>query len=130
MLAFEQLKRRLAAEGVFDPARKRRLPRLPRRVGVVTSRTGAVIRDIVNVSRRRFPNVEILLVPVRVQGEGAAVEIAAAIDWLSQSVATPAPSGQALPSLPPTRPALKPQAWQPGTISVAPIGAAGSVDDR
>ena len=48
-----------------------------------------------------------------------------AIDWLSQSVATPAPSGQALPSLPPTRPALKPQAWQPGTISVAPIGAAG-----
>ncbi|MFN7952687.1 MAG: exodeoxyribonuclease VII large subunit [bacterium] len=85
MLAFEQLKRRLAAEGLFDPARKRALPRLPRRVGVVTSRTGAVIRDIVTVARRRFPNVEILLVPVRVQGEGAAAEIAAAIEWLSRS---------------------------------------------
>jgi exodeoxyribonuclease VII large subunit len=85
MLAFEQLRRRLGAEGLFDPVRKRPLPRLPRTLGVVTSRTGAVIRDIVHVARRRFPNIEILLVPVRVQGEGSANEIAAAVRWLGQS---------------------------------------------
>jgi exodeoxyribonuclease VII large subunit len=85
MLAFEQLRRRLAAEGLFDAGRKRPLPRVPRRVGVVTSRTGAVIRDIVTVARRRFPNVEILLVPVRVQGEGSANEIGCAVRWLGQS---------------------------------------------
>ena len=75
-LAFEQLKQRLGAEGLFDPARKRPLPFLPRRIGVVTSPSGAVIRDIVRVAHRRYP-IPILLAPTPVQGEGAALGIAA-----------------------------------------------------
>ncbi|MFH0800236.1 MAG: exodeoxyribonuclease VII large subunit [Pseudomonadota bacterium] len=78
-LAFEQLKKKLKAEGLFARERKRPLPYLPRRIGVVTSETGAAIRDIVHVLTRRFPNIEILLHPVRVQGDGAAAEIAGAI---------------------------------------------------
>jgi exodeoxyribonuclease VII large subunit len=74
-LAFEQLKERLAAEGLFDPARKRRLPALPRRIGIVTSPAGAAIRDILNVLGRRFDNVSVTIYPARVQGEGAAAEI-------------------------------------------------------
>jgi exodeoxyribonuclease VII large subunit len=77
-LAFEQLKQKLAAEGLFEPTRKRALPFLPRRLGVVTSPTGAVIRDIVRVAHRRFP-VPILLAPTPVQGDGAAPAIAAAL---------------------------------------------------
>ena len=77
-LAFEQLKQRLGAEGLFDPARKRPLPFLPRRLGVVTSASGAVIRDIVRVAHRRAA-LPILLMPTPVQGEGAAIGIAAAI---------------------------------------------------
>jgi len=77
-LAFEQLKQRLGAEGLFDAARKRPLPFLPRRIGVVTSAQGAVIRDIVHVAHRRFP-IPILLVPTPVQGDGAALGIAAGI---------------------------------------------------
>ncbi|MGA9655938.1 MAG: exodeoxyribonuclease VII large subunit, partial [Polyangia bacterium] len=77
-LAFEQLKQSLAAEGLFDPERKRPLPFLPRRLGVVTSAQGAVIRDIVRVAHRRFP-VPILLAPTPVQGEGAAAAIVAAL---------------------------------------------------
>src|SRR6185503_10070902 len=77
-LAFEQLKQRLGAEGLFDPARKRPLPFLPRRLGVVTSPSGAVIRDIVRVAHRRCP-VPILLAPTPVQGEGAALAIASAL---------------------------------------------------
>ena len=80
-LAFEQLKQRLGAEGLFDAARKRPLPFLPRRIGVVTSPTGAVIRDIVRVAHRRFP-IPILLAPTPVQGEGAALGIAAALRQL------------------------------------------------
>ena len=83
-LAFEQLKRKLAAEGLFDPARKRPLPLLPRAVGVVTSPTGAVIRDIVRILRRRFPNLSILLYPVKVQGEGAAEEIVAGLEYFNR----------------------------------------------
>jgi exodeoxyribonuclease VII large subunit len=79
-LAFEELKQRLAKEGLFDPARKRPLPALPQRIGLVTSPTGAAIRDFLNIIGRRFPNVHIVVNPVRVQGEGAAGEIAAAID--------------------------------------------------
>src|SRR5207302_918513 len=79
-LAFEQLKARLAAEGLFDPARKRPLPVLPRAIGVVTSPAGAVIRDILLVLRRRFRNMNVLVYPVRVQGEGAAREIAQGIE--------------------------------------------------
>ena len=78
--AFEELKRKLEAEGLFDPARKRRLPLLPRRVGIVTSATGAAIRDMLNILPRRFPNLPIVIAPVKVQGAGAAEEIAAAID--------------------------------------------------
>src|SRR5512139_3174971 len=78
-LAFEQLREKLGREGLFEAARKRPLPALPRTVGVVTSPTGAVIRDILTVLGRRFANVRVLLNPVRVQGEGAAAEIAAAI---------------------------------------------------
>ena len=81
-LAFEQLKQRLDAEGLFDAARKRPLPLLPRRIGVVTSPQGAVMRDIIRVAHRRFP-VPILLAPAPVQGEGAALAIAAALRRLA-----------------------------------------------
>ena len=81
-LAFEQLKQRLEAEGLFDPARKRPLPFLPRRLGVVTSPQGAVVRDIIRVAHRRFP-VPILLSPCAGQGEGAALAIAAALRRLA-----------------------------------------------
>lgn len=80
---FEKLKARLAAEGLFDPARKKALPLLPRKIGVVTSPTGAAVRDIINVLTRRFPNLGILLAPVTVQGDGAARSIAAAIDYFN-----------------------------------------------
>lgn len=78
-LAFEQLKRKLHAEGLFDAAHKKPLPAFPERIGVITSPTGAAIRDIISVLTRRFPGIEILLYPVRVQGDGAAQEIAEAI---------------------------------------------------
>jgi len=77
--AFEQLKKKLAAEGLFDPARKRPLPALPRRIGIVTSLDGAALRDIIRVLRRRYPNAHLVLSATRVQGEGAAREIAHAI---------------------------------------------------
>lgn len=79
-VAFDALKRRLHAEGLFDTGRKRSLPLLPSRVALVTSPTGAAVRDMISVMRRRNPSVEIVLVPVQVQGAGAADEIAAAID--------------------------------------------------
>jgi exodeoxyribonuclease VII large subunit len=74
-LAFQQLQKRLAAEGLFDSARKRKLPVFPRRVGFVTSPTGAAIHDFLQVAARRFHGVQILVVPARVQGEGSAQEI-------------------------------------------------------
>ncbi len=83
-LAFEQLKQKLAAEGLFDRSKKIPIPFLPRRVGVVTSPTGAAIRDICTVLRRRFPSIDILLMPTRVQGDGAAIEIARAIRLLDE----------------------------------------------
>ncbi len=83
-LAFEQLKALLEAEGLFDPARKRAIPRLPRRIAVVTSPTGAVVRDILNVLARRFDGLAITVYPVRVQGEMAAAEIAAALAHLNR----------------------------------------------
>jgi len=75
-LAFQQLQKRLAAEGLFDAARKRPLPAFPRRIGFVTSPTGAAIRDFLQVAARRFHGVQVLVVPARVQGDGAAQEIA------------------------------------------------------
>ena len=78
-LAFEQLKQRLAAAGLFDQRRKRPLPALPRKIGVVTSLDGAAVRDIIQVLRRRHPNAHIIIRPTRVQGEGAALDIARAL---------------------------------------------------
>jgi len=80
---FEELKRRLATEGLFDQERKRALPRFPRRIGVVTSPTGAAIHDFLHVLHRRNPGLRVVISPVRVQGKGAAAEIAAAITELS-----------------------------------------------
>ncbi|HZW49322.1 MAG TPA: exodeoxyribonuclease VII large subunit, partial [Bacillota bacterium] len=84
-LALEQMKQRLAAEGLFDANRKTALPFLPKRVGVVTSPTGAAFRDIVNVITRRCPGVEIILAPVLVQGPGAAEQIAEAIQLFNRN---------------------------------------------
>jgi len=83
-LAFEQLRRRLEAEGLFEASRKRPLPRLPRCVGVVTSPSGAALRDVLAVTARRFPALPILLAPARVQGEGAERELAFALDALAR----------------------------------------------
>ena len=83
-LAFEQLKARLLAEGLFDTARKRPLPALPRRVGLVTSPTGAAVRDFLRIVTRRFAGLQVLVCPVRVQGETAAAEIAAALGTLNR----------------------------------------------
>ena len=82
--AFEKLKKKLQAEGLFDPERKLALPFIPRGVGVVTSPRGAVIQDIYRVIRRRFKNMPIYLVPAKVQGEGAIAEIVAGIERLNQ----------------------------------------------
>src|SRR5579859_465289 len=75
--AFEELKAKLAAEGLFDPARKRPLPKIPRSIGVITSPSGAALRDVLSVIRRRYPLARVVLYPVPVQGEGAAEKIAA-----------------------------------------------------
>ena len=83
-LAFEQLKQKLAAEGLFDTARKKPLPVLPRTIGVVTSPTGAVIRDILRILRRRFRNMNVLIYPVKVQGEGAAEEIVEGVKYFNR----------------------------------------------
>jgi exodeoxyribonuclease VII large subunit len=83
-LAFEQLKKKLAAEGLFDAARKRPLPALPRRVGIVTSIDGAALRDIVRVLRRRYPNAHLVIAPSRVQGDDAAGEIVRALRLIAR----------------------------------------------
>ena len=83
-VAFEQLKKRLQAEGLFDPARKRPLPMLPRRIGVVTSLEGAALRDVLRVLRTRRAPADIVISPTRVQGEGAGAEIARAIARVSR----------------------------------------------
>ena len=83
-LAFEQLKKKLESEGLFDARHKKSLPLLPSRIGLITSPAGAAVRDVVRILRRRFPNVHVLLAPVRVQGEGAAGEIARAVKFFNQ----------------------------------------------
>ena len=103
---FEALKRKLEAEGLFDPARKRPLPRFPRRIGIVTSPSGAAIRDMLNVLQRRAPALQILVNPVRVQGIGAAAEIAVAL----RELATPN------------------DAWEPLDLVVVTRGG-GSIED-
>src|SRR5215469_3687283 len=82
--AFEKLKQKLAAEGLFAQERKRPLPRYPQRIGLVTSPTGAAIRDVLHVIERRNPSLEIILAPCRVQGDGAALEIGRAIRLLNE----------------------------------------------
>lgn len=84
-LAFEQLKEKLSAEGLFAEAHKKPLPRFPRKIGVVTSLAGAVLRDIYHVSSRRWPMVQLVLYPVQVQGEGAAEQIVRAIEFFNRS---------------------------------------------
>ena len=103
---FEALKRKLEAEGLFAPERKRPLPKFPRRIGIITSPSGAAIRDMLNVLRRRAPWLQILINPVRVQGTGAAQEIAVAIREL------------AMPS----------DYWQPLDLIVVTRGG-GSIED-
>lgn len=88
---FEALKRRLAAEGLFDPANKKALPRFPRVVAIVTSPTGAAIQDMLNILTRRAPWVRIMVFPVRVQGQGAEREIARAIELLNEPEKTGLP---------------------------------------
>jgi exodeoxyribonuclease VII large subunit len=83
-LAFEQLKKALAAEGLFEPGRKRALPRYPRRIGIVTSPRGAVISDMVQILARRFPGLHIRLFPALVQGEGSVDEICRGLDYFSR----------------------------------------------
>src|SRR5947207_13278239 len=83
-LAFEQLKKRLSDEGLFEAARKKPIPRLPRHIAIVTSRTGAAIRDVLHVLGRRFDGLSLQIYPVRVQGAAAAKEIAVAIRHLSR----------------------------------------------
>ena len=83
--AFEQLKKKLAAEGLFDAARKRAIPRLPRRIGIVTSPSGAVIRDITQILSRRFPGLHIRLYPATVQGEGSIEAVLRAIEYFGGS---------------------------------------------
>ena len=83
-LAFEQLKKKLDAEGLFDQSLKRPIPRLPRCVAMITSPTGAAIRDMITVSRRRFPNVHLVVCPVLVQGPEAPPRICAALDLLNR----------------------------------------------
>jgi exodeoxyribonuclease VII large subunit len=83
-LAFEQLKRKLEEEGLFDSARKKPLPLLPARIGLITSRTGAAVRDVVRILTRRFPNVNLTLYPVQVQGDDAARQIIEALDYFNR----------------------------------------------
>src|SRR5207237_6684961 len=84
-LAFEQLKKKLAAEGLFEAARKRPLPRFPRRIGIVTSPRGAAIADMVHTLTRRFPGLHIRLYPALVQGEGSVEEVIRGIDYFSRT---------------------------------------------
>ena len=84
-LAYEEMKKRLFNEGLFDSAHKRQIPKYPSRIGVITSPTGAAVRDIINVIGRRFPAATIYLYPVRVQGEGASSELVSAVDYFDRS---------------------------------------------
>ena len=84
-LAYEQLKERLASEGLFDEEHKRLIPEIPRRVGVITSPTGAAVRDIINVTGRRFPSADIYLYPALVQGDGAERTLIDAVDYFDKT---------------------------------------------
>ena len=83
-MAFEQLKERLYKMGLFDPAAKQALPRYPKKIALITSPTGAAVRDMIRVLRHRYPICDVLVCPVKVQGEGAAEEVAAMIDYVNE----------------------------------------------
>lgn len=83
-IAYEQLKRRLEAEGLFSPARKKPLPKIPTRIGIITSPTGAAVRDMIHVTGRRFPYAKLLLYPATVQGDGAVPSLLAALDYFER----------------------------------------------
>ena len=83
--AFEQLKKKLAAEGLFEATRKRALPKYPQRIGIITSQTGAVIRDMANVLSRRFPGMHLRLYPAMVQGEGSVEQVCRALEYFSRT---------------------------------------------
>ena len=84
-LAYEQMKERLATEGLFDESNKKMIPDFPRRIGVITSPTGAAVRDIINVTGRRFPGADVFVYPALVQGEGAEASLIKALDYLDRS---------------------------------------------
>ena len=84
-IAYEQLKNRLENEGLFSPERKRPLPRIPKRIGIVTSPTGAAIRDMLNILGRRFPYTEVVLYPSLVQGPGAAAQIISGVEYFNRT---------------------------------------------
>ncbi len=84
-VAFEQLKRKLAAEGLFDTARKRPLPRFPRRIGIVTSPSGAAIHDMIQILSRRFPGIHVRLYPAQVQGEGSVESVCRGLEYFAKS---------------------------------------------
>lgn len=84
-IRYEQLKRKLEAEGLFDASRKRRLPKIPSRVGIITSPTGAAIRDMINVTGRRFPFAKIILYPSLVQGDSAPAQLIRALDYFNET---------------------------------------------
>ena len=84
-MQFEQLKKKLSAEGLFDPAHKKPLPAFPRRVGVITSPTGAALRDMLDILSRRFPCIEVILAPVLVQGEAAPAQLISAVNLFSET---------------------------------------------
>lgn len=83
-IAFEQLKKKLQSEGLFSEERKKPIPKIPSRVGVVTSPTGAAVRDIINVCKRRFPYAHVIVYPALVQGDGAVESVAAGIDYFNR----------------------------------------------
>jgi exodeoxyribonuclease VII large subunit len=129
-IAFEKLKRKLAAEGLFAPERKRPLPKYPQRIGLVTSPAGAAIRDVLHVVQRRHPALEIIFAPCRVQGEGAAAEVAAAIRLLNEWAACVGVSGRVgewesgngAPAHPPAHPLTR-------SLSQSPIASGQSAID-
>ena len=84
-IRYEQLKKKLEAEGLFNPARKKPLPKIPSRVGIITSPTGAAVRDMINVTGRRFPFAEIILYPSLVQGDGAPEQLVRALKYFNET---------------------------------------------
>ena len=127
--AFDKLKTKLAAEGLFAPERKRSLPRFPQRIGLVTSPTGAAIRDVLHVIRRRNPALEIVLAPCRVQGDGAAREIAEAIRRLNEFNSGSSRGNEAQTSKPETGKSLRTPAATAKLDLILITRGGGSLED-